>query len=1254
MSQPSPQPSPAADAAAPAGGGFAAAAPQGNLFQGRQGTYRLVRVLARGGQATVHEACGPGGEALAVKRLDPRALLSDKQALARFQRELDLLLAAGPAHPGLVALRDHGVDPLGVPFLVTELVAEACPLDVAFLGRDLPARVRLVREAAAALGALHARGIVHRDVSPENVLLDRQGRVRVTDLGLGSRPRAVQAALTGTGQALGTPGWVAPEVGLAGSRDAAPTVDVWGLGLLLYLALTDRHPFPHGFMEQLEQLRQGPPAPRAVNPFLPEALDEVCRRALAPRPEERLRDGAALAAALDEALRAPPHEAARPAEPAPPEGQRKSPIPGVAVPGASLPGPARIGRWTLLGLLGAGGMGRVLRARDEELGREVALKLLPGDATPSCRARFQREVLAASQVRHPALVRVHEAGEVAGQPYLVMELVEGTPLDRLLEQCPLAPTRAAALVAQLARGVAALHAAGVLHRDLKPGNVLLEPGGQARLIDFGVALLRDAERLSQTREVVGTPLYMAPEQLEGPQDDPRVDVYGLGAILFHALAGAPLGIQATSLQELLLAKARPVPPSSLRPTGPATPPLDPLLEAICLRALAPQRGDRFPDVAALAATLEAWSAGDPVALPRPAASSRAVALLGLVALLALGLATWALLTRPRERGPSPAQVAAWEAALAGQGRSGSLSGLELPPGLEAALPALARQETLQAARLRAWVGLARLARGDRAGAEALVAGDGVAGDGAEALATDGGDAAGAPGWLLRGGLAAASQPEAALSALERAERLGLAPPELFLWRARAALARGIDTRPRAEAALALAEGLDPDLPEAGELRVLGLAALGRREDALEAARRLGAGASPAVRWTAGILAAEEADTDAGLAAAARQLEGLERPPGPARPREQALAARALGRAAPLLADAVATLRRLSPDEREVVGLALRLHAALALAAPPPPQLREDLCSYLLSASLTGLSEAEPVALAAAAAWPDDPRVLFAAASCANRTRCTPEIAARLLPLARRAVERCPQPESLLARVFVGRMLLGQGELDAARANSRLALAGLSPPGTPLSGLTVAQSDELRMKLLVIEGLAARAQGSLEEALSCLDQAWALDVADRSEVRTERLRTLLQLGREADARAAAREFARMPVASGGWQRHLGELCWRLLREDPADHEPLRQLIEGMAGDGTHRDGATWLLRLAWLRWREGDHAAAAAALEAAQAAPAQGRRGAFRPKDLAPALAALRSSDPAAAGPALKQLEELLTRVERAATPDDQD
>ncbi|MDQ6933817.1 MAG: serine/threonine protein kinase [Actinomycetota bacterium] len=269
-------------------------------------------------------------------------------------------------------------------------------------------------------------------------------------------------------------------------------------------------------------------------------------------------------------------------------------------------------RYRLLERIATGGMGEVWRGRDTRLHREVAVKLLKheyaGDA--GFRARFTAEARNAASLHHPGIASVFDYGEgdvgTAGRPYLVMELVPGQPLSALLRGgVPLPPEQARDLALQTAEALAISHQAGMVHRDIKPGNLLLTPQGQVKITDFGIARAADALALTQPGEVLGTPQYLSPEQAEGKTATPASDVYALGAVLFTMLAGRP-PFQAESPVATALAHLhQPVP--ELPDDVPGS------LAAITRRALAKQPAGRYADAGELAAALRQVSGAAPAA-----------------------------------------------------------------------------------------------------------------------------------------------------------------------------------------------------------------------------------------------------------------------------------------------------------------------------------------------------------------------------------------------------------------------------------------------------------------------------------------------------------------------------------------------------------------------------------------------------------------------------------------------------------------
>jgi hypothetical protein len=254
-----------------------------------------------------------------------------------------------------------------------------------------------------------------------------------------------------------------------------------------------------------------------------------------------------------------------------------------------------LGRYTVEREIGRGGMGAVYVARDAKLGEKVALKVISsiysGDPEEAAE-RFRHEVQAARRVSHPNVIRIHDLGEDGPLLFLSMEYVDGETLwSRVKARGPLPVAQAREILASIASGVAAAHAAGVVHRDLKPQNVLLGAGGRVvKVIDFGLAKSTFQAGATATGVIQGTPEYMAPEQVRGLATDSRTDVYALGATAYYALTGrppfsgdSPIAIGFAQVHD------KPRSPRELRPEIPAA------LEAAILRALDKDPGARFAD-----------------------------------------------------------------------------------------------------------------------------------------------------------------------------------------------------------------------------------------------------------------------------------------------------------------------------------------------------------------------------------------------------------------------------------------------------------------------------------------------------------------------------------------------------------------------------------------------------------------------------------------------------------------------------------
>ena len=258
------------------------------------------------------------------------------------------------------------------------------------------------------------------------------------------------------------------------------------------------------------------------------------------------------------------------------------------------------GRYALFDVLGTGGMATVWRARDEVLGREVAVKVLSPQfaADPAFRARFEREARHVAALSHPRLVTVFDCCVDGTTPFIVMEFVAGRTLRRILDEAGvLPPDDAVAIAAAVCEGLEAAHAAGLVHRDIKPANIVIS-GGEVKVLDFGIARLDGSAGRTRTQAVLGTAAYLSPEQAAGLQAGPQADLYALGCVLFEMLTGAP---PFTADTEVAVAYRQvhddPGPPSARQPGVP------PQLDWITTRLLAKHPADRPPGAAAAKAGL---------------------------------------------------------------------------------------------------------------------------------------------------------------------------------------------------------------------------------------------------------------------------------------------------------------------------------------------------------------------------------------------------------------------------------------------------------------------------------------------------------------------------------------------------------------------------------------------------------------------------------------------------------------------------
>jgi serine/threonine protein kinase len=697
----------------------------------RLGDFEVQRRIGAGGTAEVFLATKRGAKGtekrLVVKRLLPEHARSERLR-TMFIHEAHLAMRL--AHPNLVHVYELSDDPDGGLLLSMEYVDGAdlarVLAEVKKRGERLPVPIalRVVEQAARGLHYAHEYkdegadplAIVHRDISPQNILVSKSGVVKVADLGVAS----ASIVRDQTGVQPGKLRYMSPEQARGEKVDRR--CDVYALGVVLYEVLRLASPYGDrkgaALARSVTNARFDPPLAKA--PDIPDDVRPVLLRALAPDPALRTRTARDLAEALAqilfargasvddaavEAALAPYIEAAGeiptalsstsdlPRAPAPsaPEisvsdaGSDEAPTVAAAPraisrdpsspDGALGPGDA-VGRYVLSERLGRGGMAEVFRARDTVLGREVALKLLRTDTESASRERMLREAQAAAKFSHPGSVVVFDVGAHGDTPFIAMELVRGRTLSSYLGDASVPIGRRVRWSAAIARVLAAAHRAGLVHRDVKPSNVMIREDGEVKVLDFGVARLRQAEladahqpELTAAGAIVGTPGYAAPEQLHGEAVDGRADQFAWGVTTYELFAGRRPWTGDSTGELIAQVLMHP-----FKPLAEAAPEVPPEVAHAVERALSREPEERFESLDEAADALAPFCEADPaVPASRGALSSVPLGLEGDAAavpsLRQSSLPNIAI--PPSTRAPGPSEPAPapgrfrWAAALFG-------------------------------------------------------------------------------------------------------------------------------------------------------------------------------------------------------------------------------------------------------------------------------------------------------------------------------------------------------------------------------------------------------------------------------------------------------------------------------------------------------------------------------------------------------------------------------------------------------------
>lgn len=588
--------------------------------------YTLLKRLARGGMGEVLLASSgaiEGAERPVVVKIIRREHETDRSFLARFLDEARI--QAQLHHPGVAQILEATSDSEGKPFVVVEHIEGRNLSDVRARASQLGVRITWPESIALgimmgeALAHVHDRTdadgkpleIVHRDLSPQNVMVSYGGELKLIDFGTARAEN--RRCHTVAGIVFAKPGYVAPEV--ANNTPGGIPADLYAYGIMLWELIAGRRFLMGDSTQHMALVGAGKrnPTPLAQLIGAPPELDQIIQKLTATRIEDRYEGAGKAVSDLAKLLQRSPSMAdgdrsvrgrvanlmrrLYPAEPARSRAEfarlvaeykaieaRPLPIPASPEPpAAEAADPSLLAGtpYKLVSELGRGSMGVVYQALHLDLSRTVALKLMdPDKLGGSAVDRFRAEARSIAGLSHDNLIKVFDFGVAQdGRPYYAMEYLVGESLERKLAKDGEMPYREAVGIAlQAARALEVAHGAGVLHRDVKPGNLLLTAQGVVKLFDFGLASEPAAAGDGEALHVVGTPEYMAPEQARGGSADARSDIYALGAVLYELITGYQPHV-AKNLVELLDLKCRvlPVPPSERRPDAGIPKALDVLL-----------------------------------------------------------------------------------------------------------------------------------------------------------------------------------------------------------------------------------------------------------------------------------------------------------------------------------------------------------------------------------------------------------------------------------------------------------------------------------------------------------------------------------------------------------------------------------------------------------------------------------------------------------------------------------------------------
>ncbi|MFC2171481.1 protein kinase [Acidobacteriota bacterium] len=407
-----------------------------------------------------------------------------------------------------------------------------------------------------ALDYAHREGVLHRNLNPDNIFITEAGTVKID--GFGHEKGLGELSHAGSGTVLAS-SYAAPEQFKGMPLDKRS--DIFSLGACLYELVMLSCAFPKDPAKP-EVMMQPPVPVGQIKPDLPQNLQNVIMKSLEFDPDRRYQSTKQIIEDL----------------------RTVEIIPGMVISD----------RYELLNVIGSGGMGKIFKALDRELEEVIVLKLLRSEfgLDPVIEQRFVREIKLSRKVVHPGIVSVFDIGKWNGMRYITMEFIEGVSLERWIEEHGHRDIdKLLTFTIQIAEALHAAHKVGVVHRDIKPQNIIINREGRTKIVDFGIARMRAASELTSTGQLIGSPKYMSPEQIRGEMLDHRTDIYSLGVLMYFMFAGRE-PITGDSPNTILMKQIyeSPIPPCQVNPE------LPPWLELIITKAMAKDINLRYKTV----------------------------------------------------------------------------------------------------------------------------------------------------------------------------------------------------------------------------------------------------------------------------------------------------------------------------------------------------------------------------------------------------------------------------------------------------------------------------------------------------------------------------------------------------------------------------------------------------------------------------------------------------------------------------------